>query len=159
MAKSKLSARVDSNTKEKANEIFQKLGMNLSTAVNVYLHSVVINQGIPFLLTLEKADIVGNDVARFENASKEFIAEETAETCADGHPVALYDAELKKAYLAYPNGRRDYDFAKEDNMTESFRASVNEAILVSKMRGNPVARWDIDAQKPYMEYPDGHREY
>ena len=139
--------------------IIQKLGMNLSTGVNVYLHSVVLNQGITFLLTLSRADIVGNDVARFENTSKEFIAEEAAETCVNSHPVALYDAELKKAYLKYPDGRRDYDFAKKGHMTESFRASVNEAILVAKMRRNPVARWDIDAQKPYMEYPDGHREY
>jgi len=70
MVKSKLSARVDADTKEKASKIFQILGMNLSTGVNVYLHSVVINQGIPFLLTLNRADIVGNDGALFENASK-----------------------------------------------------------------------------------------
>ncbi len=114
MVKSKLSARVDVDTKEKANEIFQKLGMNLSTGVNVYLHSVVLNQGIPFLLTLNRADFVGNDVARFENASKEFIAKEITEAKAYGHPVALYDHELKKAYLEYPDGRRDYDFAKRN---------------------------------------------
>lgn len=112
MAKTKLSARVDTDTKEKANEIFQKLGMNLSTAVNVYLHSVVINQGIPFLLTLDRVDIVGKDIARFESASKEFVAKEIADAKTNGHPVALYDNELKRAYLEYPDGRRDYNFAR-----------------------------------------------
>ena len=66
MAKTKLSARVDADTKEKANEIFQKLGMNLSTAVNVYLHSVVINQGIPFLLTLNRVVITRAYAVEFE---------------------------------------------------------------------------------------------
>lgn len=112
MAKTKLSARVDADTKEKANEIFQKLGMNLSTAVNVYLHSVVINQGIPFILSLEKADIGRLYDVKFEKASKVYIAKEIADAKGNGHAVALYDAELKRAYLEYPDGRRDYDFAK-----------------------------------------------
>jgi len=99
--------------KEKANEIFQKLGINFSTGVNVYLHSVVINQGIPFLLTLSRADVVGFDVARFENFSKEFIAKQMVEAKDNGPLVALYNAKLEKAYLAYPDGHRDYDFIKE----------------------------------------------
>ena len=66
MVKTKLSARVDADTKEKANEIFQKLGLNLSTAVNVYLHSVVINQGVPFALTLNKVNITGAYSIEFE---------------------------------------------------------------------------------------------
>ena len=89
MAKTKLSARVDADTKEKANEIFQKLGMNQSTAVNVYLHSVVINQGIPFLLSLDKFDISRAYDVGFENASKGYIAKEIADAKANGNPVAL----------------------------------------------------------------------
>lgn len=46
-----------------------------------------------------------------------------------------------------------------DKMTESFRKSVNEAIAVSKMRGNPVAKFDLARKAPYMEYADGRREY
>ena len=77
MAKTKLSARVDSDTKEKANEIFQKLGMNLSTAVNVYLHSVVINQGIPFALTLNKVNITSAYALEFEKTTSNLIPKKT----------------------------------------------------------------------------------
>lgn len=77
MAKTKLSARVDTDTKEKANEIFQKLGMNLSTAVNVYLHSVVINQGIPFILTLDKMNITSAYTTKFEEIMSNPISKQT----------------------------------------------------------------------------------
>lgn len=62
---------------------------------------------------MEQADdrtkILGEDVVQFENASKEYIANHVATAKANGHPVGLYDAELNKAYLEYPAGRRDYD--------------------------------------------------
>lgn len=77
MAKTKLSARVDADTKEKANEIFQKLGINLSTAVNIYLHSVVINQGIPFPLTLNKLNISNAYAIEYEEKSDNHILEKS----------------------------------------------------------------------------------
>lgn len=92
MVKTKLSARVDAETKEKANEIFQKLGMNLSTAVNVYLHSVVINQGIPFLLTLDKVNITGAYAIEYDEKSGNLILEKATKATEYNCPVTLYDA-------------------------------------------------------------------
>lgn len=111
-ADGRLSINVDPAAKVEANNVFDKLGMTLTTGVNLYLKAVARNHGIPFSLTLDRADVLGEDVVQFENASKEFIAKEIADAKANGHPVALYDHELKKAYLEYPDGRRDYDFAK-----------------------------------------------
>ena len=48
-----LSIRVDMDTKEKAETICSSLGMPLSGAVNVFLHSLVRNNGFPFDLRLE----------------------------------------------------------------------------------------------------------
>ena len=62
--------------------------------------------------TDDRSKIFGEDVVQFENASKEYIANQIATSNANGQPVALYDAELKRAYLEYPDGRRDYDFNK-----------------------------------------------
>ena len=62
----------------------------------------------------DRAKIFGEDVVQFENASKEYIANQIATAKANGHPVGLYDAELKKAYLEYPDGHRDYDFSRTD---------------------------------------------
>ena len=60
--------------------------------------------------TDDRSKIFGADVVQFENASKEYIANQIATAKANGQPVGLYDDELKKAYLKYPDGRRDYDF-------------------------------------------------
>lgn len=40
--------RIDPNLKEKANEVFDDLGLNMSTAVNMFLKAVVREQGLPF---------------------------------------------------------------------------------------------------------------
>ena len=47
----------------------------------------------------------------------------------------------------------------EKQLTAFFRKQVDEAIIVSKFRGNPVARYDEELNIPYMEYPDGTRKY
>lgn len=61
---------------------------------------------------IARAELVGEDVVELEIESGKYIAKEIADAKANGHPVGLYDHELKKAYLEYPDGRRDYDFAK-----------------------------------------------
>lgn len=43
-----ITIRTDTETKEKANEIFKKLGLDMSTAINIYLKQVIISNGIPF---------------------------------------------------------------------------------------------------------------
>ena len=47
----------------------------------------------------------------------------------------------------------------EKQLTAFFRRQVEEAIMVSKFRGNPVARYDEELNVPYMEYADGTRKY
>ena len=49
--------------------------------------------------------------------------------------------------------------AELDNMTLSFRASVDKAIANSLAKGNPIAKWDNEKKAAYFYYPDGHREY
>ncbi len=58
----------------------------------------------------DRAKLLGDDDYIFEKALGEYIAEMIAEAKVNGHPVALYDPELKKPYLEYPDGRRDYEF-------------------------------------------------
>lgn len=42
--------RIDLKLKEQANEVFDDLGLNMSTAVNMFLKAVVREQGMPFNL-------------------------------------------------------------------------------------------------------------
>jgi len=49
-----ITVNVDKETKEKANKIFNDLGLNMSTAINIYLRAVIKNNGIPFEITNKK---------------------------------------------------------------------------------------------------------
>lgn len=48
-----INIRVDSDLKKKAEAIYSELGMNLSTAMNVFLRSSIRYGGIPFDLRLD----------------------------------------------------------------------------------------------------------
>ena len=48
-----INIRVDSDLKKKAEAIYSQLGMNLSTAMNVFLRSSIRYGGIPFDLRLD----------------------------------------------------------------------------------------------------------
>ena len=57
MAKVALNVRVDPNLKEQAEELYGKLGINLSQAVNVFLAASVMHGGLPFDLALPEREI------------------------------------------------------------------------------------------------------
>ncbi|MDO5300091.1 MAG: type II toxin-antitoxin system RelB/DinJ family antitoxin [Clostridia bacterium] len=49
-----LNIRVDAEVKRKAELICQELGMNLSTAINIFLRQTVRSDGIPFDVRLDR---------------------------------------------------------------------------------------------------------
>jgi addiction module RelB/DinJ family antitoxin len=51
-----LNIRVDENLKRRAESIFNELGMNLTTALNLFLRSAVRYGGVPFDLRLEQPE-------------------------------------------------------------------------------------------------------
>ena len=71
MATSIIQCRIDDKTKIEATEIYDKLGIDLSTAIRMFLKRSVIVNGIPFDMTLPKENI------RLKNLIKSF--NETAE--------------------------------------------------------------------------------
>ena len=46
-----ITVRVDNDTKESANRIFKEVGLDMSTAVNMFLKQVIRNNGLPFMVT------------------------------------------------------------------------------------------------------------
>ena len=48
-----IQLRVDDKTKNSAKKVLDKLGVDMSSAIKVYLKQIVINQGIPFRLVTE----------------------------------------------------------------------------------------------------------
>lgn len=51
------SLRLDEDTKENANRIFNDLGMDFSTGVRIYLNQVIKTNGIPFSLTNNESSL------------------------------------------------------------------------------------------------------
>ncbi len=47
-----LNIRTDKNIKAAAERIFEELGLNMTTAVNIFLRQTIRENGIPFALTL-----------------------------------------------------------------------------------------------------------
>ncbi|GHV94857.1 hypothetical protein AGMMS50293_11770 [Spirochaetia bacterium] len=108
MGESRLSVRVDERTKRKAEKVFQKLGLNLSAGISIYLNRVALQQAIPFPLSLQKT---AKQAFLLENSAKEAVQQAVDEKELKGLPVALYDSALKRPYLKYPNGKKEYSLA------------------------------------------------
>lgn len=43
-----ITIRVDDKTKQQAEELFNNLGLNLTSAINIYLKKAIAEQGVPF---------------------------------------------------------------------------------------------------------------
>ena len=52
MSATNLNIRTDSEIKNAAEKIFEELGLNMSSAVNIFLRQTIREKGIPFALTL-----------------------------------------------------------------------------------------------------------
>ncbi len=53
MAMTNLNIRTDKEIKDQADEIFNALGMNMTTAINIFLRTVIKEHGISFDLKLD----------------------------------------------------------------------------------------------------------
>ncbi|MBQ3592151.1 MAG: type II toxin-antitoxin system RelB/DinJ family antitoxin [Clostridia bacterium] len=70
-----LNIRTDKEVKLQAEKIFEELGMNMTTAINVFLRQTIRENGIPFSLKLDTPNAVtaaaieeGRTLARDKNA-------------------------------------------------------------------------------------------
>ena len=55
---STITVRVEDKTKKEAGAIFKEVGMDMSTAINVFLKQVIRSKGIPFPVTMETPNTV-----------------------------------------------------------------------------------------------------
>ncbi len=55
MATSLLQVRVEDTLKDEAARVFENLGIDTSTAIRIFLKRAVMDNGIPFRMTLPKA--------------------------------------------------------------------------------------------------------
>ena len=105
----RVTIRVEKELKKNAEILFERLGMNMSTALNVFLRKAVDESAIPFAISLKDTSFgygySSNDVT---NAFKEAVQDEIIEKKRNGFPVAKYDINKKQAYLENFDGTREY---------------------------------------------------
>ena len=53
MATTNLNIRTDKEIKDQADRIFSELGLNMTTAINMFLRTTIRKNGIPFSLKLD----------------------------------------------------------------------------------------------------------
>ncbi len=68
MAKVSTNITIDAEVKKQAQELFADLGMDLSTAINIYLKKALAEQGIPFEVSREVPNkVTAKAIADSEN--------------------------------------------------------------------------------------------
>ena len=75
MSKTSMSIRLDSEVKEQAQQVFNHLGMDMTTAITIFLRQVLQYQGLPFDVRLDenrKLIQVLTDVDQHRNMSQSF---------------------------------------------------------------------------------------
>ena len=73
MATTNLNVRVDENLKKEAETLFAELGLNLSSAITIFLKSSVDYQGIPFEIKKTQRNAAVSDEALL-SLSKQLIS-------------------------------------------------------------------------------------
>ena len=54
MSKTSMSIRLDSEVKEQAQQVFNNLGLDMTTAINIFLRQAIQYQGLPFDVRLDE---------------------------------------------------------------------------------------------------------
>ena len=92
-----LNVRVDEDLKRRAEYIFNELGMNLSTAMNLFLRSVVRCGGIPFELKLFAKPRSLEDMSETEFNMRMGKAFDDA-AAGKGRPAEEFFTEFERKY-------------------------------------------------------------
>jgi addiction module antitoxin, relB/dinJ family len=72
-----MSIRLDSEVKEQAQQVFNSLGMDMTTAINIFLRQAIQYQGLPFDVRLDesrKLMEVLADLDQNRNMSQSFVS-------------------------------------------------------------------------------------
>lgn len=104
----RLNVRVDEESKKAAVEILDGLGVSLSAAINMYLHQIELKKGIPFEISLPKAEEKLSQTEIMKRNIQAAIHAEVQELKENEIPIAMFDEETKRPYLLYPDGRKEF---------------------------------------------------
>jgi len=92
-----LSIRIDRDLKEEADQIFNLLGMNLTTAINIFVRQAVRQKKIPFEISLYPENNNTSIAMRDAIAASERIWQNSIQNGTDKMTLEKINAEIAKA--------------------------------------------------------------
>lgn len=92
-----LSIRIDRVLKEEADQVFNALGMNLTTAITVFVRQAVRQKKIPFEITLHADGDAKRDIMDNAMAATERIWRSSKQNGTDKLTMDEIDIEISKA--------------------------------------------------------------
>jgi addiction module RelB/DinJ family antitoxin len=106
----RITVRVGSEFKEQVEKTAEQLGMNLTTAIIMFLFQMERDKALPFrpALTATRRGIAGLPQNELDAAVEGAVRDDHERGSRLGLPEARYDAEENRAYLEYPDGQREY---------------------------------------------------
>jgi len=95
-----LSIRIDRDLKEEADYVFSALGMNLTTAITIFVRQAVRQKKIPFEIALYPENDSKNISMRDAVAASERIWANSVQNGTDKLTMEEIDAEIAKVRVA-----------------------------------------------------------
>ena len=89
-----LSIRIDRNLKNEADQVFNALGMNLTTAITVFVRQAVRQKKIPFEIALYPDGESTNNIMREAMAASERIWENSIQNNTDKLTIEDINVEI-----------------------------------------------------------------
>ncbi|MCL1976811.1 MAG: type II toxin-antitoxin system RelB/DinJ family antitoxin [Candidatus Bathyarchaeota archaeon] len=104
-----VTVRVDKDLKENADALFERLGLNMSVAFNMFLRQVVNEDAIPFLVSTKRTDF-GREfsVNPITDVFNTTVQDDIKVNQQKGLPIAKYDKDKNQAYLEFADGTKEY---------------------------------------------------
>ena len=103
-----LSIRIDSDLKNEADKVFNALGMNLTTAITVFVKQAVMQKRIPFDIALYTGDSSNNRITmRDAMAASERIWQHSVQNGTDIMTLEEIDAEIAASRTARKISRKN----------------------------------------------------
>jgi len=108
MTSTKITIRIDENTKKEAESVLDALGLNMTTAITVFLNKLIRVKGMPFDVTIEQDSPTKGRALQNQALARKAVENAIARKREKGIPIALYDAERNQPYIEYADGSREY---------------------------------------------------
>ena len=94
--KTNMNIKVDEEVRDEAKELFGKLGLDMTTAINLFLRTSIREKGIPFPI-MEKANLSNEE--RFDAYwAKRFARAEEQERTGQMRNFDVFTAEMERKY-------------------------------------------------------------